>query len=480
MINMKGIKLGALFIFCSLFVVTIEAQDLGRKNAVGVRALMVDYQGPYNGQFENFQAYTPGFELFYSRAITPSLNIMLPFRVGLANLNNESVNSTFVGFDLQAHWHFHRPSKPVTPFLFAGVGPSFPNNESAHVEIPLGGGLDIHLNKRMAMNVFASYRLGLPGERNSYQHGVGFKYYLVKKEPEKKEPAKEVVSDIDGDGIPDHLDKCPTIPGLPEFDGCPDTDGDGIPDHLDECPMFAGLPEFNGCPDTDGDGIPDHLDDCPTVPGPKENRGCPHDDTDGDGVPDHLDKCPNEFGLAKFDGCPDTDGDGIPDHLDDCPLDAGPAHLKGCPDSDGDGVPDYLDKCPYIPGPASNFGCPELRKDDQAILDKAMRAVQFDLRSSNLRTSSFATLDQIVSLMSKYPEYSLFIEGHTDITGDRDFNMLLSENRAKACYEYLVNKGVSPDRMTHRGFGITRPLYDNNTEEGRVLNRRVEFIMRIQ
>jgi len=453
---MKSIKLlGSIFIF-SLVILSAQAQDQARKNAVGVRALMIDYQGPYNGQFENFQAYTPGFEMYYSRSVLPSLNIMVPFRVGLANLNEETTNNTFIGLDLQAQWHYFRPNKKVTPFLFGGLGTAIPNNSSMNLEIPLGGGLDIHLSKNIAMNVFASFRLGLPGERNSYQHGIGFKYYLVKKEVEKapmKEETKETFSDIDGDGVPDHLDKCPTIPGLPEFDGCPDTDGDGIPDH---------------------------LDDCPTVPGPRENNGCPFDDSDGDGVPDHLDKCPNEFGLAKFDGCPDTDGDGIPDHLDDCPLDPGPAHLKGCPDSDGDGVPDYLDKCPYIPGPASNFGCPELRKDDQAILDKAMRAVQFDLRSSNLRSSSFATLDQIVSLMNKYPEYSLYIEGHTDITGDRDFNMLLSENRAKACYEYLVNKGINPDRMIHRGFGITRPLYDNNTEEGRVLNRRVEFIMKIQ
>lgn len=460
-----------------IFVSQLDAQDFGRKNALGVRTLLVDYQGPYNGQFGNFQAYKPGFELYYSRAIHPSFNLFVPFRVGLGQLNNEADNFTFVGIDAQLQWHYHRPTKPVTPYLFLGAGPSIMAGEEVHFEIPMGGGLDIHLNNRMALNVFMSYRIGLPGERNSYQHGIGFKYYLVKKAPEK---VTEVVSDIDGDGIADQLDECPTIPGLPEFNGCPDTDGDGIPDHLDECPTFAGLADFNGCPDTDADGIPDHLDDCPTVMGPRDNNGCPYNDSDGDGISDDEDKCPNEFGLAEFDGCPDTDGDSIPDHLDDCPLDFGPVHLNGCPDSDGDGVPDYLDKCSYLPGPASNFGCPELKKDDQEVLDKAMRAVQFDLRSSVLRTSSYATLDKIVGLMAKYPQYSLSIEGHTDISGDADFNMLLSDNRAKACYEYLTSKGVDPERMSYRGFGITRPRYDNNTEEGRVLNRRVEFIMLIK
>ncbi|MGG5507011.1 MULTISPECIES: OmpA family protein, partial [unclassified Myroides] len=93
--------------------------------------------------------------------------------------------------------------------------------------------------------------------------------------------------------------------GLPEFNGCPDTDGDGIPDHLDECPDVPGLAEFNGCPDTDGDGVPDHKDECPEVPGPKENNGCPWPDRDGDGVPDHLDNCPDVPGPASNNGCPE-------------------------------------------------------------------------------------------------------------------------------------------------------------------------------
>src|SRR5690554_5489701 len=88
--------------------------------------------------------------------------------------------------------------------------------------------------------------------------------------------------------------------------GMKDADGDGIPDHLDECPTVAGLPEFNGCPDTDGDGVPDHLDECPNEAGPVENNGCPWPDRDGDGVPDHLDQCPDVPGTVANNGCPEV------------------------------------------------------------------------------------------------------------------------------------------------------------------------------
>lgn len=85
--------------------------------------------------------------------------------------------------------------------------------------------------------------------------------------------------DTDGDGLIDPEDRCPTIPGPIENQGCPwpDTDGDGLIDPQDKCPTVPGPKENQGCPwpDTDGDGVLDKDDKCVTVPGPKENRGCP-------------------------------------------------------------------------------------------------------------------------------------------------------------------------------------------------------------
>lgn len=80
---------------------------------------------------------------------------------------------------------------------------------------------------------------------------------------------------MDGDGIPDHLDRCPNEPGTLANQGCPDTDGDGIIDIEDHCPNEPGPAATHGCPDADGDGVPDKWDMCPNEPGPASNAGCP-------------------------------------------------------------------------------------------------------------------------------------------------------------------------------------------------------------
>ncbi len=92
---------------------------------------------------------------------------------------------------------------------------------------------------------------------------------------------ERIISDKDGDGIPDEEDKCPDVPedkdGVEDADGCPedDLDKDGVPDAEDKCPTVAGPKEFQGCPDEDGDEIPDHEDKCPKEKGPAQNDGCP-------------------------------------------------------------------------------------------------------------------------------------------------------------------------------------------------------------
>ena len=260
--------------------------------------------------------------------------------------------------------------------------------------------------------------------------------------------------------------------------GKSDTDGDGIRDKDDDCPNVFGLAEFNGCPDTDmdNDGVNDCCDKCPETPGLAEFDGCP--DTDGDGIPDAKDKCPTVAGLKTLHGCPDKDGDGTADKDDACPDVAGPKTNAGCPfkDTDSDGVIDLIDKCVEVPGPASNDGCPEMFAD-QLSLDDALRGVYFDLSKSNIRPDAASILDQVAVILSQNQnlQFKFSIDGHTDNTGNANSNMVLSNNRANSVRDYLINKGIAANRLRAQGFGQTAPIGDNSTNEGRANNRRVEI-----
>ena len=281
--------------------------------------------------------------------------------------------------------------------------------------------------------------------------------------------------DRDGDGTQDSEDACADVAGLKELQGCPDTDGDGIRDKDDKCPDVAGLAEFNGCPDTDSDGIIDSEDECPEIAGDIKFNGCP--DTDGDGVKDEDDLCPNLAGSIEKKGCPDSDGDGIFDNDDKCPNLAGPIENEGCPyaDSDGDGIIDKEDDCILIPGVVENRGCPEIKEEEQEILNTAFSNLEFETGKSKIATSSYTSLVELANLLKAKPDWRLKISGHTDSVGKRASNMKLSKERAQAVADFLTAQGIEAQRFTVNGFGPDNPIADNKTKEGREKNRRVEL-----
>lgn len=177
------------------------------------------------------------------------------------------------------------------------------------------------------------------------------------------------------------------------------------------------------------------------------------------------------FGKTKND----ADKDGVTDAEDECPEIAGTKATQGCPDQDGDGVPDAEDECPTVKGSKENKGCPELKESEKQTLKDALYGINFETGSDVLSESSYGVLDRVVLLMNFNANYNLVIEGHTDSQGDDELNMKLSEKRANAVKNYLVSKGIDPARLTAIGYGETRPIADNATEEGRAQNRRVEL-----
>ncbi len=279
-----------------------------------------------------------------------------------------------------------------------------------------------------------------------------------------------------------------------------DTDKDGIADKEDGCveqPEDAdGFQDEDGCPDADndGDGMADADDKCPDlaedVDGFEDTDGCPDLDNDQDGIPDKDDKCANEpedfDGEADTDGCPDlvkdSDSDTIPDDVDRCPLQAedvdGFQDDDGCPDLDNDldGIPDATDKCPNAPetfnGREDEDGCPDEKPiEKQGVL----KGVNFESGSAVLTPDSYRVLDLAVNQLMAYPEVKVEIIGYTDNVGKASSNLALSEKRADAVKQYLVNAGIDPARIVTKGYGEENPVAPNATPEGRAQNRRIEF-----
>jgi outer membrane protein OmpA-like peptidoglycan-associated protein len=114
-------------------------------------------------------------------------------------------------------------------------------------------------------------------------------------------------------------------------------------------------------------------------------------------------------------------------------------------------------------------------KDDRIDVSET---IQFEFSSSRISGDSTALVDEIADAIRKHPEIKkIRIEGHTDNTGDAPHNLRLSKKRAAAVVKYLVGKGVDASRLVAAGFGQTKPIAKNDTEEGRAQNRRVAFVI---
>ena len=94
-----------------------------------------------------------------------------------------------------------------------------------------------------------------------------------------------------------------------------------------------------------------------------------------------------------------------------------------------------------------------------------------------LYETSLVELDKVVELLEANPGMKIELEGHTDNVGSAESNQILSEQRAKAAYDYIVSRGIAPERLSYRGYGEERPVADNDTEEGRAQNRRTVFVV---
>jgi len=316
-------------------------------------------------------------------------------------------------------------------------------------------------------------------------------------------PPLERAVDTDGDGMEDALDACPTEPedddAFESGDGCPDPDDDrdGVPDEADECRLVAetanGFEDEDGCPDvgpdTDGDGVGDYADRCPlepeTVDGKKDWDGCPEADpvalralvamweAPPKAAEDKKPKKPKKPKRPKKPKAPpdlppleqlgDLDGDGL-DALDDlCPDEPedpdGLADEDGCPedDLDEDGIDDASDRCPmeaeFANGYEDEDGCPDLAPVEVRETAGVQERIRFKKGSAKLRKTSIPTLRKVVTALHAAPDLRLRIIGHTDSLGRKADNLVLSQSRAEAVRQWLIENGIEAGRLDAKGLG---------------------------
>jgi OOP family OmpA-OmpF porin len=421
-----------------------QNKDWVRPKALGVSFFLNDFVTPdrirstslstviSNKNFARMRQMNPGLALNYFQGVTNHVDFNV--NLGGSFVQYPMPNKTFSNESFLLEGSATVNLKATTeqywiqPYLIAGVGGHrYRNYYGAFM--PLGLGLKVNFWDEVHMFITSTYRVPVTTETANYhlQHSFGIAGVLKKKAPKviPPPPPPPVPPDTDGDGIIDPNDKCPTVPGLARYQGCP-------------------------IPDTDKDGINDEEDKCPTVPGLARYQGCPIPDTDKDGINDEEDKCPTVPGVARYQGCP-------------------------IPDTDGDGVNDEEDRCVTIPGPKENFGCPIIPEEIKKRVDVAAKNILFVTGSAKLQTKSFKGLNDVVKIMQENAGMSLQIDGHTDNVGSDEYNQKLSDDRAASVRNYIISKGIDASRITSAGHGESMPIATNNTAAGRQQNRRVEM-----
>jgi OOP family OmpA-OmpF porin len=216
-----------------------------------------------------------------------------------------------------------------------------------------------------------------------------------------------------------------------------------------------------------------------------QTKKVPPADSDNDGVIDLNDNCPTTLSEVQVDstGCAfDTDGDGFPNHTDNCPTTPVGTEVdgNGCAiDSDNDGVADYKDNCSETVADLAvdENGCKfVLTRTEEVALE-----IKFAYKSAVITEQHFAEIEKAAIFLNKYSEVNTVIEGHTDDVGNDIYNINLSKARAEAVMTVLIERfSIEADRLSVLGYGEARPIESNDTEVGRLANRRVVAVMKAQ
>ncbi len=343
----------------------------------------------------------------------------------------------------------------------------------------------IRLNDNVSMDLGANINIADHDEpRENIQALAGLTF---------KNEIKSMI-DSDQDGVNNKFDREPnTPPGYPvDAEGVSlDTDGDGVPDGADresDTPQGARVNRDGVGLDGDGDGVNDGLDMEPdTPPGCKVDQFGVAFDDDRDGVPNCLDmEASTPLGaIVGEDGVAvDSDGDGVPDGIDveaDTPRGAHVFRNGASIDNDSDGVPDGIDVEPSSPPGVlvDREGRALVRDRSDLLVHGTIQnsTIYFVAGSSEIDVDSKDILNEIASLLLKYPALKIRISGHADSSSESANSYEISRMRALNVRDYFVSNypEIAKSRLIAVGFGSEKPQSKQSAVSDAGGNRRVEF-----
>ncbi len=383
-------------------------------------------------------------------------------------------------------WIHLSPAGKFSPYLYLGAGAMHyvrkdgtgygypPGASDVSVYIPFGIGFEAFVNRTSSVTFDFGYRM-LDGRTDNFASGSSDSYPTVKFGYTMYFGTNDE-DDDDGDGVNNGTER---MMGLDPND--PDTDGDGLTDG-EELKVYKTNPLQS---DTDGDGIKDGEEVWRYQTDPLKA------DTDGDGLndgdeifnrnTDPLKADTDKDGLTDGEELltyhtdplnQDTDGDGVGDADEVFTYKTDP--LKA--DTDGGGVDDGTE-IQRGSNPLMAIDDVSAKKGPPLEIGKSMvlEGLTFKPWSAEITPESENVLQEVLEMLTLYPEVEVEIRGFTDDAGQRSRNMKVSTERAEAVKRWLEVRGIYSSRLQTKGFGPDEPRASNKTEEGRALNRRVEL-----
>ena len=366
-------------------------------------------------------------------------------------------------FNVSDHWNFGGPtisiSKLISKSFYLGIEMSINDIKKIEgqqkIDFPYYSGevfVRKTFNNKKRLRPFVKSGFGISGiDRGLFGDSIPFSQYFSKTLSPSFGAQFRITNHI-GIEISSSFNKAIDKKGITHLRhnaslyiglGDTDKDGDGIINRKDKCPKIPGLPEFNGCPDADSDGIPDPEDKCPEVFGEKAENGCPKVNE----LSEEHEMTVNENKEIQIG----TESSTFTDNI------------SNMSNQSSDEKADILQE-----ENISKIKIP----DDQML-------IYFPANSSRvLGKKTIKKLKNVVGILLNEMDLKVLLEGHSSNDGDFTINLNLSQQRANIVKDFLIGEGVESNRISVKSLGEDEPIFDNNTSQGRTLNRCVLIIIR--